>query len=167
VVYRRFSIRLRVERFGPRRERALEQRADLGCEPGAQHIHAVLIRVEMEVTRAVPLAFRELLLQPIDASPGADHALHMRCRAVPCQLEQLALILLGRDPRNSAYDSIRQLASTERVAQLWQMLQRAGNTHLLARRTQVDPRAPAQPVRTAPKAAAPAATSIKLGEHHE
>jgi hypothetical protein len=81
--------------------------------------------------------------------------------------QQLALDGRRGDTGECAHLGVGDLTAAHRLRQEWQRGERAGDAQLLARRAQVESRAPHQPVSAGVEADVPPAARVELTQHHQ
>ena len=152
---------------GGRLDCALHDGTDLRRQPAAEDHHPLVIDVQRQ--GPMPLALLRLLrsLEAIDPPPGADEALDVGGCAGQGQIDEPPFVLGRGDPREGAHLGVRQRPALHRRADARKGRQRAGDSHLLARRAEIDPGPPMQPVSARQTPVVPAGAGIELAQQDE
>ena len=140
-------LRLARTRFDGRLDRLADDRADLRRQARVQDELAVHV-VEVADVALLVLELRELRgVAPLRPAILAHELLDVRRRAVARDVHEHRFVRRRRDARHRANLRVGDLALRERVRDLGQLLERARDAHLLARRDGADAALPVQPLR--------------------
>jgi hypothetical protein len=92
--------------------------------------------------------FELVFIESAHATPRPHGPFQLGCRAAPCELEQITLTLGCGHARERPYFCERELSPLHRRADLGQLREGPGGSHLLASCAQIDPGSEGEPVST-------------------
>ncbi len=167
VALRLPSASLLMEGLAGGGQRLHEQRADFRCEPPAEKVGAVRVRIHVQrPTRVLQGGLAGLCL-PVHSPPAADDPLDVVSRAGAAHRQQ-PLLGFGRGHARQGPDlGVGELAAGEGLGQQGQRAQGARHPHVLAGRAGGKPHPPAQPSGARAEAVVPAVAGVELADEVE
>ena len=145
-----------------------DPRGHLRGKPSVQDHRAVILVPEGEPALAVPGVGAVGLVRPARLPIEPGELLHVRRGAVPADLEQVRLVVGGRDAGERARLGVAELALRQRFGQQRQVFECARDPDLLAGGMGVDAARPTKPVRARHRPlGGPQLAPVELGDEDE